>query len=119
MADTTYQGSCLCGAVRFTVTMAPPEKAYACNCSICRRAGWLLAFLPGRDFAQTSGKDLLTDYQFGKKHLHHTFCRVCGIRAFSNGLDPKGNPTVAVNLRCLDGFDATKLPVETFDGASI
>jgi len=26
---------------------------------------------------------------------------------------------VAVNLRCLDGLDATKLPSETFDGASL
>ena len=119
MADTTYQGSCHCGAVRYTVTMAPPETAYACNCSICRRAGWLLAFVPGSAFTLSAGRDAVTDYQFGKKHLHHTFCRTCGVRAFSNGLDPAGKPTVAINLRCLDGLDATKLPVHAFDGASI
>ena len=119
MAETTYQGSCHCGAVKFTVTMAPPEKGYACNCSICRRAGWLLAFVPGGAFALTAGKDALTDYQFSKKHLHHTFCKVCGVRPFSSGTDKQGNPTVAVNLRCLDGLDAAKLEVQTFDGASI
>ena len=119
MADTTYLGSCHCGAVKFAVTMAPPETAYACNCSICRRAGWLLAFVPGSAFAQTAGQDALTDYQFGKQHLHHTFCKVCGVRPFSRGNDKQGNPTVAVNLRCLEGLVASKLPVQEFDGASL
>jgi len=119
MADTTYQGSCHCGAVRFQVTMAPPEKGFACNCSICGRAGWLLAFVPGAAFALEQGGDALTDYQFGKKALHHTFCRVCGVRPFSRGQAKDGSPTVAINLRCLQGLDAAKLPVQTFDGASL
>lgn len=118
MPETTYQGSCHCGAVKFTVSMAPPETAYACNCSICGRNGWLLAFVPGTAFTQTAGKDALTDYQFGKKRLHHTFCKVCGVRPFSTGNDEKGNPTVAVNLRCLEGLDAAALPVHQFDGKS-
>lgn len=119
MADTTYRGSCHCGAVRYEVTMPPPDKAYACNCSICGRAGWLLAFVPGDTFRLLAGDDALVDYQFGKRHLHHTFCRVCGVRPFSSGTDEKGGKTVAVNLRCLAGLDPTKLPVQTFDGASL
>jgi hypothetical protein len=119
MPETTYQGSCHCGAVRFQVRMARPEKAYACNCSICARAGWLLAFVEGDAFKLVDGAALLTDYQFGKKHLHHTFCKVCGVRPFSQGAAANGTPTTAVNLRCLVGFDPTKLPVESFDGASL
>ncbi len=30
-----------------------------------------------------AGQGELSDYQFGKKHSHHPFCRVCGVRAFS------------------------------------
>jgi hypothetical protein len=116
---TTYEGSCHCGAVRFTVTMAPPTKAYACNCSMCRRAGWLIAFLPADKATIVAGERELTDYQFGKKHIHHLFCRTCGVRAFSRGKDKNDNPTMAVNLRCLAGLDPTTLPVETFDGASL
>ncbi|MFO0615913.1 MAG: hypothetical protein U0414_25180 [Polyangiaceae bacterium] len=41
------------------------------------------------------------------------------MRAFSRGTDGKGSDSVALNLRCLAGLDAAKLPVETFDGASI
>jgi len=119
MSETTYQGSCHCGAVKFQVRMPKPEKAYACNCSICARAGWLLTFVEGDAFKLLEGAGSLTDYQFGKKHLHHTFCKVCGVRPFSRGEAPNGTPTTAVNLRCLTGLDAAKLPVESFDGASL
>lgn len=116
---TTYQGSCHCGAVRYEVTMAPPTKAAACNCSICSRAGWLLAFAPAASFKLLSGEERLKDYQFGKRHLHHLFCDTCGVRSFSRGSHPGGGEMVAVNLRCLADFDPTGLPVERFDGASL
>lgn len=119
MLDTTYSGSCHCGAVRFEVRMPPPAKAFACNCSICSRAGWLLAFVEGDAFRLLAGEGALTDYQFGKMQIHHTFCRACGVHPFSRGDSPEGKPTAAVNLRCLAGLDFAKLPVETFDGASL
>lgn len=115
---STYQGSCHCGAVRFEVTMPAPEKAFACNCSICSRAGWLLAFVPPEAFRLVSGADAITDYQFGKRTIHHGFCRTCGVRPFSRS-GAGAEPGVAVNLRCVAGIDAARLPVETFDGASL
>lgn len=99
--------------------MAPPEKAFACNCTICSRVGWLLAFVPPTAFRLVKGEDALTDYQFGKKHIHHVFCKTCGARSFSRGSDGKGKEMVAINLRCCPEVGADKLPVETFDGASI
>ena len=117
--ETTYRGGCHCGKVRFEVKMKPPEKAYACNCSICSRAGWLLAFVGGDQVTLTSGEDVLRDYQFGKRHIHHVFCAECGIRSFSRGTDRDGKPTWAVNLRCVEGIEAAELPVETFDGKSL
>jgi hypothetical protein len=117
--EKTYEGSCHCGAVTFEVTMAPPEKAYACNCSICSRAGWLLAFAKDGAFKLNHAPDAVTDYQFAKKKTHHYFCKTCGCRAYSRGTDREGKDTLAVNLRCIGGLEATKLPVETFDGASL
>jgi hypothetical protein len=99
--------------------MAPPEKVYACNCSICRRAGWLLAFVPENGFESLTPEAELTDYQLKKKTIHHLFCKTCGIRAFSRGKRPDGTPVMPVNVRCLDGLDATELPVQEFDGASL
>jgi hypothetical protein len=114
-----YEGSCHCGAVKFEATMPPPAKAYACNCSICSRAGWLLAFVKDDAFQLVQGKDALTDYQFAKKKTHHVFCKTCGVRAYSHGTDKDGKKTMAINLRCVANLDATSLPVETFDGASL
>ncbi len=119
METTTHEGTCHCGAVRYEVTLEPPAKAFACNCSMCSRAGWLLAFVPETSFRLLAGEGALADYQFGKKSIHHQFCRTCGVRAFSRGADKTGKGTVAINLRCVAGIEAAKLPVEVFDGASI
>ena len=99
--------------------MAAPEKAFSGNCSICSRAGWLLAFVPAESFRLLAGESAVRDYQFGKHSLHHYFCPTCGIRSFSRGEKPDGEQMVAINLRCLTGLDATKLAVETYDCAAL
>lgn len=72
--------------------------------------------MPATQFRLLSGEDAVTDYQFGKKHLHHPFCATCGVRAFSHGNAKDGTKTYAVNARCLDGVDAESLAVKHFDG---
>jgi hypothetical protein len=113
-----YTGGCHCGSVRFEVT-ADLTQATACNCSICSKAGWLLGFAPADAFSLKSGADALSDYQFGKKHIHHVFCRTCGIRSFSHGAGPGGKEMFAFNVRCLDSMDAEGLPVKRVDGKSL
>ena len=79
-----------------------------------------MASVPAAAFTLHSGADKLVDYQFGGKQLHHPFCGVCGIRAFSHGASPDdGSKTYAVNARCLDGFDASKVEVSHYDGAAL
>lgn len=119
MSNPTYHGSCHCGAVQFSVTMPTPTFGMACNCSICRRAGWLLTFQPQAAFVLESSPEALSDYQFGQHKLHHTFCRTCGVRAFSQGPGHDGSEWVAVNLRCVDGIDLGALEIQTFDGAAL
>lgn len=95
--------------------MDPPAKAFAGTCSICSRAGWLLAFVPDAQFKLLTGDDQIRDYQFDKKNTHHWFCTTCGVRSFSRGKNRKGEGTAAINLRCIPDFDFASLPVETFD----
>jgi hypothetical protein len=114
----TLTGGCHCGKVRYEVK-ADISAVTACNCSICSRAGWLLAAVPGEQFTLLSGADDLSDYQFAKNRIHHLFCRSCGIRSFSRGATPDGKEMYAVNVRCLDDLDIESLPVTRFDGKSI
>jgi hypothetical protein len=118
MSDTTYRGSCHCGAVRYRVTMNL-ESAVTCNCSICSRTGAMLAFAPADRFVLESGRESLSDYQFGRKNIHHYFCRTCGVRSFAQGRGPGGVESVAVNVRCLEGVDLTSIPIRQFDGKSL
>lgn len=116
MSETrTYEGSCHCGAVKFKVT-GQLDKGMTCNCSICHRAGYVLTFLPAASFELVAGREALTDYQFGRKHIHHTFCSRCGVRPFSHGNAPDGREMYAVNLRCLDDVDLGALQIDSFDG---
>ncbi len=115
---TTHHGSCHCGAVRFEVD-AELGKAAACNCSMCRRAGTLLAFVPAASFRLVEGEDATRDYQFGKKHIHHLFCTTCGIKPYAWGLDENDQRTIAVNVRCLDGVDPETLDIAHYDGAAL
>jgi hypothetical protein len=119
MSETrTYAGGCHCGKVRFEV-QTDFQPVVSCNCSICAKMGWLLTFVPAAKFTLLSGQEVLSDYQFGKKHVHHVFCGHCGIRSFGHGTAPDGSPTYAVNVRCLEGVDLGALTITPFDGKSL
>ena len=112
-------GGCHCGAVRWDVEIDEVGQVLACNCSMCQRAGALLAFVPAGTFHLRTGEDSLKDYQFNKHVIHHVFCRTCGIKSFARGTGPGGVQMVAVNVRCLDDLDdVRKLDVRWVDGRS-
>lgn len=49
----TYQGSCHCGAVAYMVNIETDfTEGMRCNCSHCRRKGFLLAFAPDRYYGE-------------------------------------------------------------------
>ena len=64
-------------------------------------------------------EEMLTDYQFGKRIIHHLFCPQCGVGAFSRGTAPDGRDVVAVNVRCLDEVDIKALSPTPFDGKNL
>ncbi len=118
MGQRDYGGSCHCGKVRYQVTMDLAEPVIVCNCSMCGRSGTMLAFVPVESFRLETDESALTDYQFGKKIIHHLFCATCGIKAFARGGGPGGKEMAAVNVRCLEGADLEALKVNRFDGKS-
>ncbi len=112
----SYRGSCHCGKVAYEAT-ADLSSVMECNCSICGRKGALMAFVPAESFRLLSGEGATTDYQFGKKAIHHRFCPTCGIHAYAEG-QRAGKPMFMLNVRCLDGVDPWALSVNRVDGKS-
>lgn len=112
------KGSCHCGKVKFEVELDLKE-ALSCNCSICQRKGTLFTFVSAEKFNLVSGKENLTDYQFGKKAIHHTFCSTCGVTAFASGKAPDGSSVMAVNVRCIDNIMLEDLVIKKYDGKAI
>jgi len=111
----TYQGGCHCGAVRFSV-IVDKHEADDCNCSICRKKGFLHLIVSPDQFTLHSGAEVLTTYTFNTHTAKHTFCRICGIHPFYR---PRSHPNaIDVNLRCLDGDVLSHFRIVPFDGAN-
>ncbi|MBX2800987.1 MAG: GFA family protein [Myxococcales bacterium] len=114
----TRQGSCHCGAIRYTVD-TELEQVMRCNCSICGRTGTLMTFVPEAAFTLVQGAEHYRDYQFGKKSTHHGFCDVCGVRPYGSGEGEHGS-MVMINVGCLQGVDVRDhADAAVFDGASL
>jgi hypothetical protein len=114
----THTGGCHCKKIRFEVS-TDLAHVFLCNCSICAKMGSLVTFVPKDHFTLLLGEDALVDYQFGKKRVHHPFCRHCGIHAFGRGTGPDGSEMRSVNVRCLDDVDVNALTVKPYDGKSL
>jgi hypothetical protein len=114
----SFEGSCHCGAVTFTVDAPTPESAISCNCSHCSRKGLLLGFFPADSFTLNSGEEALGTYTFNTGKIEHRFCETCGTQPFAYGKNPDGSEVRAVNFRCVPSIDPDKLDLKHIDGAS-
>lgn len=113
-----YTGSCHCGQVAFTVE-GKIEGVIACNCSICRRKGSLLWFVPRTQLTLLTPESNLSTYTFNQHVIRHRFCPTCGMHPFGEGTGPDGTPMAAINLRCVDDVDLDTLTVQHFDGRAL
>jgi hypothetical protein len=111
-----YRGSCHCGAVTFEIETDFPELT-TCDCSICRRKNALMVKVHESRLRLLTGDDALAEYRFHTMTARHFFCRTCGIYPFHR---KRVTPDYfGVNVFCLDGFDATGIPVRATVGATM
>lgn len=84
--SATYQGSCFCGAVQFTVTGEPAAMGY-CHCDSCRHwsAGPVNAFTLWNPSAVkiTKGADQIASYA-KTPASERQWCKQCGGHLFTN-----------------------------------
>jgi hypothetical protein len=80
------QGSCHCGAVRFSVNSSAPQPYQRCYCSICRKAGgsggFAINLLADNNSMEVTGREHVSEYRAlndGEPSAHRRcFCRSCG-----------------------------------------
>lgn len=110
----THRGGCHCGQVRFEVLAPANLDVLECNCSICRKSGYLHLVVPVDRFKLLSDENVLTSYTFNTHTAKHLFCPVCGIKSF---YWPRADPwSRSVNARCLDPGTVEGVTIHPFEG---
>lgn len=113
----SHTGSCHCGKVSYRVE-GEIDQVLDCNCSMCRKRGGLLWFVP-RDALHLTGETEATGtYTFNTHKIQHHYCTTCGIAPYSEGQNPDGAAMACINVRCLDDVDLARLKVVAVDGRS-
>jgi hypothetical protein len=115
---TTHTGGCHCGKIAYSFE-GDIDTVLDCNCSLCQKRCGLLHFIPETSFALKTPRADMGSYQFNKHKLTQHFCTVCGIAPFTEGVDPKGNKMVAINVRSVDGVDPQALDIKHYDGRAL
>ena len=111
--------TCHCGGVEAQVRI--PEEGFKkimrCNCSLCKRKGYIIGFVGQDDLKILKGKNLLKLYQYHTKTAKHFFCSNCGIHTHSN---PRINPKLyGINVACVEGINPFEFEnVQVNDGAN-
>ena len=114
-----YKGSCHCGRVAFEVE-GDLQSVMECNCSLCSRKGSLLWFVPRAKLHLMMPEENASTYTFNKHAIKHRFCATCGIHPYAEAMDPRtGQPTAAINVRCLEEINPASLKVQPFDGRAL
>jgi hypothetical protein len=93
------KGSCLCGAVRFTVN-ALLKAPDACHCIQCRKTSGhhSVSTDVARDAIEIQGSKHLTWYQSSPK-VRRGFCSICGCSLF---FDPPAKNWIGVSMGAFD-----------------
>jgi len=113
------EGGCLCGAVRFAITL-PSKWCAHCHCSMCRRehgAGYVTwVGVASEQFSILQGEDSLKWYS-SSPGARRGFCSRCGSSMLFESERWSGETHVA--LGCLDGPIDRKPQAHAFHDARV
>ena len=101
--------TCHCGEVEAEIKLLEKgfEKLLRCNCSICKRKGYIMSPVSPENFKLIKGKEILTLYKYHTKVANHYFCSKCGIHTHTN---PRSNPKIyMINIACMDNIKPFEL----------
>ena len=101
--------TCHCGefVAEVNIPDARINKIMRCNCTLCKRKGYVIGVLGENDFKIVKGENFLKLYQYYTKAAKHYFCSICGIHTHNR---PRINPKIfGINVACVEGMDPFEL----------
>lgn len=110
------KGQCHCGAVQISVP-AMPVEVQRCNCSLCRKTGWIGGYWHPDAVTVEAATGALIPYVQGDRTITTWHCSMCGS---STHWTPRSAPPgrMGVNMRIFDPQRWQHLPERQVDGAS-
>ncbi|PDT45568.1 Gfa-like protein [Sinorhizobium fredii] len=107
-----YRLSCHCGEIAIEVD-AELSRLVECNCSTCRRSGFLHRKVDAAAVRLLTEKRRVSTYVWRGLAEGHHFCPTCGTAILRSGYP---GDRVSLNARCIEGVDVFTLEVERYDG---
>jgi hypothetical protein len=113
---TEWKGDCHCGAIRIALP-APPVVLLECNCSLCRRTGWIGVYGDPAEVEVSDPEGAAVAYVQGDCMISVWHCRTCGIATHWTPLTASSD-RMGINARIFPAELWQALPVQHVDGAS-
>ena len=100
---------CHCGEVELEIKESEGalNKFLRCNCTLCKKKGYIMTFAPITDVKITKGEDKLKLYQYHTKVAELYFCSECGI--YTHHKMRSRPDTFGLNVGYIDDIDQFKL----------
>ncbi|KAK2761367.1 hypothetical protein FQN54_001889 [Arachnomyces sp. PD_36] len=132
MPKGTFNGGCICGAVRYKLVMDvpddPPPTANRCNCTFCQKISTVIFRPTSPDDFQLlspSSFDDMAHYQSTKRpnDVHRYFCGKCGVHVACRAkFEYQGQVHDIFNMNLVtidqpqEGIELSKWKIQYYDG---
>ena len=113
----TLVARCHCGDVAITLPR-PPDEVTQCNCSLCRKTGFMGIYYEPYEVAVRGKVDPYVRTDLDEACLTNWRCSRCGCATHWTGLGQYAEGRMGVNARLLDPDLLKDVPVKQVDGAS-
>ena len=96
------KGKCHCGSITFEIN-SKLIGLRRCNCSMCRRKGFVMGTALLEDLKIIAGVEFLNTYKWNTNIAEHYFCKLCGINTHHKR---RSSPNeYGYNIGCIEGFE--------------
>lgn len=115
MKEPAAVATCLCGAVRISVSQKPRSLTH-CNCTVCRSYGTLWSYYTRKSVTFDAKRGALGTYSRPGGSLRFGHCTGCGCVTHWESPSKAPDARIGINARLMEQAMIAKLPIKILDG---